>query len=220
REAPRELARPGVPPKADARRAPQVEAPPRGQHAGHEQHLEHPVVDAREGEGTADDGRRAPRHPRARERGHRQNGGDEAEEPERPHSGGVLGVEAHVGDRQVGGEDAPLAAPEVQVEHDRELARPHAPPRPRERPRERPPAPPARRSTVSLVLVSPSTVIAFSVGATASRSVRRAAAAATRASVTTNTRSVAMSGAIMPPPLPSAATVTGRPPRRRRRTAV
>src|SRR5207237_578761 len=169
---------------------------------------------------------------------------------------GVLGVEAHVGDRQVGGEDAPLAAPEVQVEHDRELARPHAPPRPRERPRERPPAPrgrhaadrhvdprlidrharvpgrhpaatvrlpaapPARRSTVSLVLVSPSTVIAFSVGATASRSVRRAAAAATRASVTTNTRSVAMSGAIMPPPLPSAATVTGRPPRRRRRTAV
>src|SRR5256884_3160233 len=82
------------------------------------------------------------------------------------------------------------------------------------------PAPPARRSTVSLLPVSPSTVIALSVGATASRSVRRAAAAATRASVTTNTRSVAIWGAIMPPPLPSAATVTGRPPRRRRRTAV
>src|SRR5438552_15919574 len=50
--------------------------------------------------------------------------------------GGVLGVEAHVGDRQVGGEDAPLAAPERQAEHDRELARPHAPPRPRHPPRE------------------------------------------------------------------------------------
>ena len=44
---------------------------------------------------------------------------DEAEEPERPHSGGILGVEAHVGDRQVGSQDAALAAPEVQVERDR-----------------------------------------------------------------------------------------------------
>src|SRR5206468_10695033 len=35
REPTPELARPGVPPKADARRAAQVEAPPRGEDAGH-----------------------------------------------------------------------------------------------------------------------------------------------------------------------------------------
>src|SRR5439155_1191922 len=83
-----------------------------------------------------------------------------------------------------------------------------------------PAAPLASRITVSFVLISSSTVIALSVGWTASRSDARRTRAGTAASVTTNTRSVAMSGAIMPAPLPSAATVTRRPPRRNVSTAV
>src|SRR5947208_537715 len=83
-----------------------------------------------------------------------------------------------------------------------------------------PAAPLASRITVSFVLMSSSSVIALSVGWTASRSDARRTRAGTAASVTTNTRSVAMSGAIMPAPLPSAATVTRRPPRRNVSTAV
>src|SRR6185503_10456318 len=81
-------------------------------------------------------------------------------------------------------------------------------------------APLARSSTVSFVLVSPSTVAALSVVATAVRIAFRAKPAPSRASVMTKTRSVAMFGAIIPPPLPATASVTSRPPRRRRRTAV
>src|SRR5579884_2867817 len=81
-------------------------------------------------------------------------------------------------------------------------------------------APLARRSTVSLVLVSPSTEIALSDPATAARKAARAAGRAIAASVTAKTSSVAMAGAIMPAPLPRTATVTGRPPSVSRRTAV
>src|SRR5579885_151084 len=81
-------------------------------------------------------------------------------------------------------------------------------------------APLARRSTVSLVLVSPSTEIALSDPATAARKAARAAGGAIAASVTAKTSSVAMAGAIMPAPLPRTATVTGRPPSMSRRTAV
>src|SRR5947199_8804995 len=81
-------------------------------------------------------------------------------------------------------------------------------------------APLASSSTVSFVLMSPSTVMALSVASTASPSVARSTRAGAAASVTTKTRSVARSGAIMPAPLPSAATVTRLPPSTSARRAV
>src|SRR5437667_153648 len=81
-------------------------------------------------------------------------------------------------------------------------------------------APRASSSTVSFVLMSPSTVMALSVASTASPSVARSTRAGAAASVTTKTRSVARSGAVMPAPLPSAATVTRLPPSTSARRAV
>src|SRR5579871_5124598 len=83
-----------------------------------------------------------------------------------------------------------------------------------------PAAPLASRSTVSFVLMSPSTEMALNEPSTASASAACAARGAIAASVTTKTSSVAIAGAIMPAPLPKTATVTGRPPTRSRRTAV
>jgi hypothetical protein len=83
-----------------------------------------------------------------------------------------------------------------------------------------PAAPFASSSTVSFVLMSPSTEMPLNVPSTASRSAVCAAAAVRRASLTMHTMSVAMLGAIMPAPFPSAASVIFRRPSRMRRTAV
>jgi hypothetical protein len=61
---------------------------------------------------------------------------------------------------------------------------------------------------VSLVEVSPSTIAAFRVGATAARVARPRAAAGTAASVATKLSVVAMLGAIMPAPLVQPSRVT------------
>ena len=72
-----------------------------------------------------------------------------------------------------------------------------------------PDAPFARTSSVSFVLVSPSTEIALNVRSAALSSVARSVAASTRASVVTNARSVAMCGWIIPAPFATPPRRTG-----------
>ncbi len=65
---------------------------------------------------------------------------------------------------------------------------------------------------MSLVEVSPSTVIALKLRATPLARSRRSKAAGSFASVATNASMVAISGAIMPEPLAMPLRTTGRPP--------
>ena len=71
-----------------------------------------------------------------------------------------------------------------------------------------PAAPVANASTVSLVEVSLSTVVALKLRSTARFSIGRRMAAGTAASVKMKASMVAMSGAIMPEPLAMALMVT------------
>src|SRR5581483_10158567 len=91
-EAGPEIAGRLLPPKADLAGRPEIEPPPRRENADHEEHLEDAVEDARERERPTDHRRDAPRDARAHDRRRPDDGGDDAEEPERLHALGTYVV--------------------------------------------------------------------------------------------------------------------------------
>src|SRR5438874_1484585 len=100
-EAAPDLGGPARPCEPQLAGAAQVEPTPGDDDRGHQEQLEHPVVEAREREPPP--GCRQTGHPGAHDGREQPDRDDQAEQPEGPHSGRVLGVEADVGGREVRG---------------------------------------------------------------------------------------------------------------------